>query len=130
MGRIAEDDSVFRATVDAFRVEDAGLFSRLLERFELRPFCEEICRWICVKECVIECIELAGPPRAEFTEAMVPEFAELIVRITRNEVLVDRLAASVAERDAEDYRRLVAELKIESFAHVLCLWACGVRCAR
>jgi len=112
--------------VDAFRAQDAKAFGLILERLKLGPYCGDICLWFCIKECVLECIKFCDPPKAEFTVDQIPEFAEVIARITRDEKLVERLAAAVAGHDAESYRRLVKELKIEGFCHLLCRWACGV----
>ncbi len=128
LGRLAEDDTLFRAAVDAFRSGDAESFSRLLDRFQIGPFCEDTCRWFCSKECVLECIELCGPPEAEITVAQIPQFAEVIAKITGDEELIERLADAVERRDANSFKNLVKELKIERFCHLLCHWACYVRC--
>jgi hypothetical protein len=128
MGRLAEDDTLFRATVDAFRSEDAESFSRLLDRLQAGLFCEDICRWFCSKECVLECVELCGPPTGEIGVEQIPQFAELIAKITSDEELIERLADAIERRDPATFKALVKELKIERFCHLLCHWACGVRC--
>lgn len=127
MAALAEDEDRFRATFDAFLAADRESYQRLLTEFKLLDRCELVCDWICSKYCVLVCLELCGPP----TEAQVPdlrEFAEVITRITQDEELVERLANTVADRDAEGFRTLVTELKIERFCHLLCHWACAVRC--
>jgi hypothetical protein len=117
----------FRAVFDAFLAADRESYQRLLTEFQLLDRCEWVCRWICSKYCVLTCLELCGPP----TEAEPPElseFAAVVTRITQDEELVERLATTVADRDAEGFRALVAELKIERFCHLLCHWVCSVRC--
>ena len=126
VGRLAADKKIFGDAVDAFRAQDAKAFGLILERLKLGPYCGDICLWFCIKECVLECIKFCDPPKAEFTVDQIPEFAEVIARITRDEKLLERLAAAVAGHDAESYRRLVKALKIEGFCHLLCRWACGV----
>jgi hypothetical protein len=106
---LAEDEDRFRATFDAFLAADRESYQRLLTEFKLLDRCELVCDWICSKYCVLVCLELRGPP----TEAEVPdlrEFAEVITRITQDEELAERLANTVADRDAGGFRALVAEL--------------------
>src|SRR5680860_832731 len=94
---------------------------------EFTERCELVCGWLCSKECVLLCQELCGPP----VEVELPdprEFADVLVRITADEELVERLANTVLERDPAGFRALVAHLKIERFAHLLCHWVCAVRC--
>ena len=124
---LAGDEDRFRATFDAFLAADRESYQRLLTEFNLLDRCELVCDWICSKYCVFVCLELCGPP----TEGELPdlrEFAAVVTRITQDEELVERLANTVADRDAEGFRALVAELKIERFCHLLCHWACSVRC--
>ena len=127
IGALARDEDHFRAAFDAFRAADRDSFQRLLTEFEIAGRCEYVCDWICSKECVLLCLELCGPP----TEVELPdprEFAEVLVKITADEELVERLANTVAARDAEGFRSLVSDLKIERFCHLLCHWVCAVRC--
>ena len=124
---LAGDEDRFRATFDAFLAADRESYQRLLTEFKLLDRCELVCDWICSKYCVFVCLELCGPP----TDVELPdlrEFAAVVTRITQDEELVERLANTVADRDAEGYRALVTELKIERFCHLLCHWACSVRC--
>jgi hypothetical protein len=124
---LAGDEDRFRATFDAFLAADRESYQRLLTEFKLLDRCELVCDWICSKYCVFVCLELCGPP----TDVELPdlrEFAAVVTRITQDEELVERLANTVADRDAEGFRALVAELKIERFCHLLCHWACSVRC--
>ncbi len=124
---LAGDEDRFRAVFDAFLAADRESYQRLLAELKLLERCEWVCRWICSKYCVLTCLELCGPPPdAELPE--LREFAAVVTRITQDEELVERLANTVADRDAEGFRALVAELKIERFCHLLCSWACSVRC--
>ncbi len=124
---LAQDEDHFRAAFDAFRASDRDSFQRLLGELGLTERCELVTEWICSKECVLLCLELCGPP----VEGDLPdlrEFAEVLVKVTSDEELVERLAETVAARDVEGFRSLVAELKIERFCHLLCHWVCAVRC--
>ncbi len=124
---LAGDEDRFRATFDAFLAADRESCQRLLSEFKLLDRCELVCDWICSKYCVLVCLELCGPP----TDVELPdlrEFAAVVTRIAQDEELVERLANTVADRDAEGFRGLVAELKVERFCHLLCHWACSVRC--
>ena len=121
---LSEDQ--FRAAFDAFRAQDAESFQRLLRAQGLLDRCELICSWLCSKECLLVCIDLCGPPPEQIPD--LHRFAEIVVRITSDEELVERLAASVAERDVQAFAALVQELKIEPFCHLLCHWVCGIRC--
>ncbi len=127
MGVVAGDEDRFRATFDAFLAADRESFQRLLGEFKVADRCELVCDWLCSKYCVLVCLELCGPP----TDVELPdlrEFGEVVTRITGDEELVERLANAVADRDAEGFRALVTELKVERFCQLLCHWACSVRC--
>jgi hypothetical protein len=127
VGALARDEDRFRALFDAFRASDQDSYQRLLDEAKLTERCELVCGWLCSKECVLLCQELCGPP----VEVELPdprEFADVLVRITADEELVERLANAVLERDGAGFRALVADLKIERFCHLLCHWVCAVRC--
>lgn len=125
LGILAQDDTTFRAAVDAFRAVDGESFQRLLTTLKITN-CELVCCWLRSKECVLGCIELCGPPRQVPVDD-IPKFAEAIVKITEDEELIERLADTVRERDARGFSGLVKELKIEPYCHLLCHWACMVR---
>ncbi|HEY2357721.1 MAG TPA: hypothetical protein VGH86_09745 [Phenylobacterium sp.] len=127
IGVLAQNDTNFRAAVDAFRAADAESFQRILSVSKVDIDCDLVCRWIRIKECVLRCIEFCGPPTGDpVTVADIPKFAEIIARITGDEELIERLVDAIQDRDPEAYRRLVGELKIERFCHLLCFWACQV----
>ncbi len=129
VGRLAADDTLFRAGIDAFRAQDGESFQLLLAKLQIGVDCEPICRWICVKECVLRCIDLCGPPEeTAIGIEEIPRFAEVIAKITGDEELVERLADAVQQRDRDAFQSLVKELKIERFCHLLCHWACAVYC--
>jgi len=111
VGALARDEDRFRALFDAFRASDQDSYRRLLDEAKLTERCELVCGWLCSKECVLLCQELCGPP----VEVELPdprEFADVLVRITADEELVERLANAVLERDGAGFRALVADLKI------------------
>lgn len=124
---LAGDEDHFRATFDAFLAADRESYQRLLTELKLLDRCELVCDWICSKYCILVCLELCGPP-ADVELPDLREFAASVTRITQDEELVERLANTVADRDAEGFRALMAELEIERFCHLLCHWACSVRC--
>jgi hypothetical protein len=127
IGALAQDEDHLRAAFDAFRASDRDSFQRLLTEFGLSERCELVCDWICSKECVLLCLELCGPP-IEVELPDLREFGEVIVRITGDEELVERLAETVSARDAAGFRALVTELQIERFCHLFCHWVCAIRC--
>ena len=127
VGRLAEDEETFRAAVDAFRAEDSESLQELLGHHDLPQRCELICRWFAAKECVLLCLELCGPP--EFDPAGLPdirEFADVVVRVTNDEELVELLAQAVEQRDADAWCELIEKQQLERFCHLLCHWACVV----
>jgi len=127
VGALSSDEDRFRALFDAFRASDQDSYQRLLAEAKLTERCELVCGWLGSKECVLLCQELCGPP----VDVELPdprEFADVLVRITADEELVERLADTVQQRDGEGFRALVAELKIERFCHLLCHWVCTIRC--
>jgi hypothetical protein len=127
IGRLAADEATFRAAFDAFQAQDPESYQDILGRLELFPRCRFVCHWLCSKWCVLVCLELCGPPREQELPEF-PEFLRAVVDLTSDEELVEDLAGAVEERDAEAFRKLVAERKLERFCHLLCHWVCGVRC--
>src|SRR3974377_351524 len=109
MGQLARDDTIFRATVDAFRAADGESFQRLLNQLKITD-CELVCFWLRSKEIVLECIELCGVPKEPITVEDIPAFAELVGKITGDEELVERLADTVRDRDAQGFASLVKQL--------------------
>ena len=128
IGRLAEDESTFRAAVDAFRAQDAESWAELAERLQLVERCEVICDWLCSKECFLLCLEFCGPPRLEEKPPDIREFAQVVARVTADEELVELLANAVEERDPDSFAELVKGQELERFCHLLCHWACTVRC--
>ena len=124
---LAGNEDRFRATFDAFLAADRESYQRLLTELKLSDRCELVCDWICSKYCIFVCLELCGPP-IDVELPDLRDFAKVVTRITQDEELVERLANTVADRDAEGFRALMAELEIERFCHLLCHWACSVRC--
>ncbi len=130
IARLAKQEPVFAATVDALRAQDAESYHDILTRLKLPQECGLVCDWICAKECVILCLELCGPPRIDPQKLPNPlEFAKVVTRVTQNEELVELLATAIQERDGEAWRELLKKAKVEErFCHLLCHWACTVHC--
>lgn len=127
--RIAREEPVFAATVDALRAQDAESYRDILGRLELLDRCRVVCDWFCAKECVVLCLELCGPPTLDPEELPDPrEFAEVVARVTQDEELVELLATAIQERDSDAWRELIERQKLERFCHLLCHWACMVHC--
>lgn len=126
VGLVAQDDTIFRAAVDAFRAADAESFQRLLANLRITD-CDLVCFWLRSKECVLECIELCGPPKERLTVEDVPKFADLVARITGDEELIERLATAILDRNAKAFSSLVKELQAQRYCHFLCHWACIIR---
>jgi hypothetical protein len=61
------------------------------------------------------------------TEPDLRRFAELAVRITDDEDLLERLADAVTDRDPERFQSLVKDIDAAPLAHLLCRWVCAVR---
>lgn len=126
IGAVARDEGTFRAAVDAFRAADRDSFQRLITEAKVADRCHLVCEWIRSKECVLLCLDLAGPP----TTREVPDlrrFAEVVVTITQDEELVERLAGAVNDRDPDRFRRLLDVLDAAQLAIPLCRWVCTVR---
>ena len=128
IARLAKQEPVFAATVDALRAQDAESYHDILTRLKLPQECGLVCDWIASKECVVLCLELCGPPRID--PAKLPsalDFAKVVTRITGNEELVELLADAIQERNGDAWRELLAKAKVdERFCHLLCHWACMV----
>ena len=127
VAKLAQNDTIFRAAVDAFRAGDGDSFTRLLGQIDALPYCEEICRWFASKECVLECLELCGPATGVVTPEQVAASAAAIAKISQNEELVERLADVVERRDAAGYRAFIAAQKLEAYCRLICSWVCSVR---
>jgi hypothetical protein len=127
VGKLAEDDALFRSTIAAYRMLDRVTFGDVLSKLELLPRCEWICHWIWGKECVRICFDLCGPPPLDIPELEIDRFAEIVSRITADDSSVKRLAYAVDQQDREEFDRLVKEFEIGPYCHLLCHWVCAIR---
>ncbi|MEO6799737.1 MAG: hypothetical protein ABI178_07365 [Rhodanobacter sp.] len=123
--RAAENESLLRELVDAFRASDGDEFQRILALLEITE-CEVVCFWLRSEECVLECVELCGFPEKAIKVEEIPRFAEAIVKITANEKWMERLAEAVLDRDPEVFNELIEELELQRVCHLLCHWACSI----
>lgn len=122
MAKLATDEEVFRAAIDAFRAQDGESMNRLLVQQELAERCELVCHWLRSKEAVLLCLWLAGPPPLEQEPPDVREFAEVVAKLTADEELVELMANAVQERDRDAWAELITGQKLERFSHLLCHW--------
>ena len=127
VARLAQDDILFRAAVDAFRAGDGDSFTRLLTRAKALAYCEEICRWFASKHCVLDCLELCGLPPVDVPPNQVAEATAAIARITQDEELVETLADVVARRDAAGFKAFINQQKLGAYCRFICSWVCTIR---
>jgi hypothetical protein len=127
VARLASNETVFRAAVDAFRAGDGDSFTRLLTEAKALSYCEEICRWFASKECVLLCLELCGPPTVDLGPEQVAAATREIIRLSQDEELVEQLASLVERRDASGWKTFVAKQKLGPFCHFICSWVCTIR---
>lgn len=124
MGQLAEDETLFRAGIDAYRAQDGSSFQRLLTQLKLTEECELLCRWIRVKESVLRCLTFCGSlPQEPLTDTDIPLFARAIARITGDEELIETLAEAIQDGDADEFRNLVRQAGGERYCHLICYWA-------
>jgi hypothetical protein len=128
VGPLAKNEKSFAATFEAYRAADAKTYQAVLRRLKLYPRCRYVCDWICSKECVLLCFELCGPPPLDQKLPDPRQFAAVIAKLTSDEKIVQRLATTIEKRDAAGYRRLIKELRLEPYCHLICRWVCAVRC--
>ncbi len=128
ISRLAKQEPVFAAAVDALWAQDAESYHDILTRLKLPQECGIVCDWIASKDCVILCLELCGPPRIDVANLPSPaEFARVVTHVTADEELVELLADAIQERDKQAWDELLKRGKIdERFCHLLCHWACMV----
>jgi len=122
IGHLAQDGGAFSAAVAAFEAKDADAFRWVLNRVELLPYCELICEWVRVKLGVLRCIELCGVPWEKVQVPDLQHFARAVVQLASNEKLLRRLVDAVACGDGDDYRAVIAELKLTEFCYLICHW--------
>ena len=81
LGRLAEDETVFRLLIQSFRAQDHEGFRALLGRFRLLQHCELVCAWITAK--------LRDDPKvlASFVEAVAREDADANVELIKTQGL-------------------------------------------
>jgi hypothetical protein len=127
VARLASNETVFRAAVDAFRAGDGDSFTRLLTETKALGYCEEICRWFASKECVLLCLELCGPPTVDLGAEQVAAATREIIRLSQDEELAEQLASLVERRDAAGWKAFVAKQKLGPFCHFICSWVCTIR---
>jgi len=128
LGKITQDEIVFRLLVESFRAQDYEVFRDLLSRFNLLDRCHLVCAWLCSKECALICFELCGPPPQEPLNLSLREFGELTGKITSDREVLSRLVGAVAERDERTFQAVVENLGLQRYCHYICHWICSIRC--
>src|SRR5215475_6724209 len=122
IAQLAQDSGAFAVVVAAFEARDADAFRWVLNRVDMLPYCELICEWVRVKLGVLRCIELCGVPREKVQVPDLQHFARAVVQLASNEKLLRRLVDAVACGDGDDYRAVIAELKLTEFCYLICHW--------
>lgn len=125
---LAKNEKSFASAFEAYRTGDAKTFQAVLRRLRLFPRCRFVCNWICAKECVLRCLQLCGPPPVDQQLPDPRTFAEVVAKLTGDEKIVRRLVAAIEKGDAAGYRRLITELKLQPYCHLICHWICTIRC--
>jgi hypothetical protein len=126
IAHLLNSKGAFEAAYAAFRAEDAKTFQAVLERAELKIYCERICHWIRTKECVFLCLELAGPPQP--TTALDPRvLGAAIVRLAGDAAMVKHLADVLVKRDQKGFAEILKKLEIVPYGHLFCHWLCIIR---
>lgn len=125
IGKLAQDEGAFAATVAAFESNDPNAFRWVLQRLELLPRCELICEWIRVKWCVLRCIEVCGPPDSKVPVPELPDFARALVRLAENEAILRRVVDAVTCGDADAYRAAIGEARLQAYCHLICRYVCS-----
>nr|WP_310522177.1 hypothetical protein [Polymorphobacter sp.] len=126
--QLAKDADLFGAAIKAFRARDSELWAKVLDKAQLLGSCHRICEWVCSKECVRLCILLAGPPREPVTVEQIGPFTRVLRQLAEQPKLIEVLVKAVEAEDPRAFHAVVAELKAQAFAHLLCHWVCYVRC--
>jgi hypothetical protein len=127
IGKLAADEQAFRAAYEAFRAADAKTYQEVLNRLGLLSRCERICEWLRLKECVFLCIELCGIPKPIDKTPDPRLLAEVIVKLTSDEKLVQQLVEMLDTRNKDLFQRLVKEFNLGPICHLFCHWLCVVR---
>jgi hypothetical protein len=125
VGKLAQDTGAFAAVVAAFESNDPDALLWVLQRLELLPRCEEICEWIRVKLCGLRCIEVCGPLDPKVALPELPEFARALSQLASNEAVLRRVVDAVSCGDADSYQAAIAEVKLQSFCHLICRYVCS-----
>jgi hypothetical protein len=130
LAKLVDDPKTFRAAREAFREGERATVGSILDKLELRPFCQLLCGWFCSKECVLRCIEICGPPPRELAGVPdVREFADAVIRLSETKGALERFVEAVEGGDRKAMAAILKELELERFCHLLCHWICFLRCS-
>jgi len=130
VGKLAQDTGAFAATVAAFESNDPDAFRWVLQRLELLPRCELICEWIRVKLCGLRCFEVCGPLDPKVAVPELHDFAGALSQLASNQSVLRRVVDAVSCGDAESYQAAIAEVKLQSFCHLICRYVCSIHYRR
>jgi hypothetical protein len=126
VGRLAQDTGGFAAVLAAFESADANAVHWVLDRLELRPYCELICEWVRIKLCALRCAEICGPPREKAKIPNLQQFAQAVVKLSSEEKLLRRVVDAVSCGDPSAYQSALEELKLVDFCDLICQWVCSI----
>ena len=129
--RLAEDEEATQQLFDAVARVDSDLFHKIINQFELHPFCFYITYWICHLHCRRFC-RIICPP-LDFVDELEPieEFRQLAVaagKLVEAQLLEEALKAT-EKGDVERLQDIFRELQIIP-CYFICRWLCFIHCHR
>lgn len=129
VGKLLESN-VWNEVVKRAWAQDVDGLAELLDQAGLGRRCFLVCRYLCIKRCDLVCLRLCGPPELTQEPSLrgLQEFARAIGRIGSDERILVPLVKSIETQNANEFKRLVEELELQSFCHLLCYWICSVQC--
>jgi hypothetical protein len=125
IARLAKDQGAFAAALSAFEARDADAFRWVLNRLDIFQHCELICEWLQIKVCTLRCAVVCGPLAEVERPPTLLQFAQAVVRLAKDEKQLRRVVDAVSCGDADVFQSVLAELKLQTFCHLICRWVCS-----
>jgi hypothetical protein len=132
MARIARDQRVFKALVEAHEKEDSIAFQSELKKLGLLEYCQRICFWLCAKRLVATCqfICPVSEPKKPVTIEEMRKFAQEFTRLSKDKEKLAVLLNAFERKDSKAFQEELKKSELLTYCRQICAWFSNVRCKR
>jgi len=132
MARIAREQRVFKALVEAHEKEDTMTFQSELKKLGLLEHCQSICFWVCAKRFTATCQFLCPVSKPEKSIAVeeMRNFAQEFIRLSKDKEKLGRLLEAFERKDGKAFQEELRKSEMLTYCRQICTWFSNIKCRK